>query len=60
MNAGNRKGAREGALRLLRTRAWTSQVPLKAVIFDLDALVKYFREHSPVAPGPHNRITRTG
>jgi 5'-nucleotidase len=27
---------------------------------DLDALVRYFMEHSPVAPGPQNRITRTG
>jgi 5'-nucleotidase len=27
---------------------------------DLDALVKYFMEHTPVAPGPQNRITRTG
>ena len=27
---------------------------------DLDALVKYFMENSPVAPGPQNRITRTG
>jgi 5'-nucleotidase len=27
---------------------------------DLDALVKYFQDNSPVAPGPQNRITRTG
>jgi 5'-nucleotidase len=27
---------------------------------DLDALVKYFTAHSPVAPGPQNRITKTG
>jgi 5'-nucleotidase len=27
---------------------------------DLDALAKYFSEHSPVAPGPQDRITRTG
>ena len=27
---------------------------------DLDALVAYFQAHSPVAPGPRNRITRTG
>ncbi len=27
---------------------------------DIDALVKYFQKHSPVAPGPRNRITRTG
>jgi 5'-nucleotidase len=25
---------------------------------DLDALVRYFEAHSPVAPGPQNRITR--
>jgi 5'-nucleotidase len=25
---------------------------------DLDALVNYFRAHSPVAPGPQNRIVR--
>jgi 5'-nucleotidase len=25
---------------------------------DLDALARYFTEHSPVAPGPQNRITR--
>ena len=25
---------------------------------DLDALVRYFQNHSPVAPGPKNRITR--
>jgi 5'-nucleotidase len=25
---------------------------------DLDALDKYFQTHSPVAPGPQNRITR--
>jgi 5'-nucleotidase len=27
---------------------------------DLDALVKYFQKSSPVAPGPQNRITKTG
>jgi 5'-nucleotidase len=27
---------------------------------DLDAFVAYFQTHSPVAPGPQNRITRTG
>jgi 5'-nucleotidase len=27
---------------------------------DLDALVTYFGKHTPVAPGPRNRITRTG
>ncbi|MGZ0177090.1 MAG: 5'-nucleotidase C-terminal domain-containing protein [Acidimicrobiales bacterium] len=27
---------------------------------DLDALVIYFGENSPIAPGPQNRITRTG
>lgn len=27
---------------------------------DIDALVRYFQKHSPVAPGPKNRITRTG
>ena len=26
---------------------------------DIDALVAYFGAHSPVAPGPRNRITRT-
>jgi 5'-nucleotidase len=25
---------------------------------DLDALVTYFNDNSPVAPGPQNRITR--
>jgi 5'-nucleotidase len=25
---------------------------------DLDALVRYFEDNSPVAPGPQNRITR--
>lgn len=27
---------------------------------DVDALVRYFVQHSPVGPGPQNRITRTG
>ena len=27
---------------------------------DLDALANYFLDNSPVAPGPQNRITRTG
>ena len=27
---------------------------------DLDALVNYFMKNSPIAPGPQNRITRTG
>jgi 5'-nucleotidase len=27
---------------------------------DIDALVKYFQKHSPIAPGPQNRITKTG
>jgi 5'-nucleotidase len=27
---------------------------------DIDALVAYFQTKSPVAPGPRNRITRTG
>lgn len=27
---------------------------------DIDAFVAYFAAHSPVAPGPRNRITRTG
>jgi 5'-nucleotidase len=27
---------------------------------DLDALADYFMSHSPVAPGPQNRITRLG
>ena len=27
---------------------------------DVDALVRYFQNNSPVAPGPQNRITRTG
>ena len=27
---------------------------------DLDALVRYFQAHSPVAPGPQNRIVKTG
>jgi 5'-nucleotidase len=27
---------------------------------DLDALVIYFGENSPIAPGPQNRITRAG
>jgi 5'-nucleotidase len=27
---------------------------------ELDALVKYFTQHSPVAPGPANRVTRIG
>jgi 5'-nucleotidase len=27
---------------------------------DIDALVRYFQKHSPVPPGPRNRITRTG
>ena len=26
---------------------------------DVDALAEYFRTHSPVAPGPQNRIVRT-
>ena len=26
--------------------------------FDVDALVEYFRTHSPVSPGPKNRIVR--
>jgi 5'-nucleotidase len=38
-------------------RACTS--PLGGDI-DLDALVKYFQKSSPVAPGPQNRITKTG
>jgi 5'-nucleotidase len=27
---------------------------------DIDALVNYFMKNSPIAPGPQNRITRTG
>jgi 5'-nucleotidase len=27
---------------------------------DIDVLVDYFLKHSPVAPGPQDRITRTG
>ena len=27
---------------------------------DLDALVRYFQQHSPVSPGPANRVTRIG
>jgi 5'-nucleotidase len=27
---------------------------------DLDALVRYFQAHSPIAPGPQNRIVKTG
>ena len=27
---------------------------------DLDALVRYFQMSSPVAPGPQNRVVRTG
>jgi 5'-nucleotidase len=27
---------------------------------DIDAFVKYFQKHSPVPPGPQNRITKTG
>ena len=27
---------------------------------DLDALVRYFQQNSPVAPGPQNRITKLG
>jgi 5'-nucleotidase len=27
---------------------------------DIDALVNYFGKHSPIAPGPQNRITRIG
>jgi 5'-nucleotidase len=26
---------------------------------DIDAFVRYFQQHSPVAPGPRDRITRT-
>jgi 5'-nucleotidase len=29
-------------------------------VLDIDAVVSYFGEHSPVAPGPQNRITKVG